>query len=400
MLILAESMKEGERAMAHGFVDQAIIDKVKIGKGYVAAKYGFRNHWYPALLSDELEEEQVAPAQICGEKIIFKRIDGKVFCIKDQCIHKGVPLSKKVECYTKGTITCWYHGFTYRFEDGVLNGIVGVPESNVIGRKRVRTYAVEERKGVIFVFIGDEDFTPPPLEEDVPPDFLASDRAIRGRRQDVNANWRIGAENGFDSTHIFIHKDSILVEDADLALPLGLVPLHNGAFETTEEEGGPKGVHDIFSPETINPVFEGKIDGETVRMGRPQGKNMLPQTISIWMPCSLRVMPWPAPDLTQYEFYVPIDGERHIYFQFLGKTVTDEAEEAAFDKEFRERWVEKALIGFNKDDIWAREANQEFYADDTGWLRESLFEADGNIIRWRKLADQHNRGIQEPRHVR
>ena len=118
--------------MADGFVDPAVLDKVKVGKGYIAAKYGFRNHWYPAILSEEIEEEQVVPAQICGEKIIFKRIDGKVFCIKDQCVHKGVPLSRKVECYTKNTITCWYHGFTYRFEDGVLNGIVGVPESNVI----------------------------------------------------------------------------------------------------------------------------------------------------------------------------------------------------------------------------------------------------------------------------
>lgn len=385
--------------MADGFVDPAILDKVKIGRDYVAAKYGFRNHWYPALLSDEVAEEQVVPAQICGEKIIFKRIDGKVFAMKDQCVHKGVPLSRKVECYTKDTITCWYHGFTYRFEDGVLNGIVGVPESNVIGRKRIKTYPVEEQKGILFVFIGDEDFAPPPLAEDVPPGFLDEGFAIRGRRQDVNSNWRIGAENGFDSTHIFIHKDSILVEDADLALPLGLVPLHNGAFEVTEAEGGPKGVHDHFTPETINPVFEGKIEGETVRMGRPQGANMLPQSISIWMPCALRVMPWPAPDLIQYEFYVPIDGERHIYFQFLGKHVSTAEEEAAFEKDFNERWVEKALIGFNKDDIWAREANEEFYADDTGWLREQLFEADGNIIRWRKLAHDHNRGIQEPQHV-
>ena len=32
----------------------------------------------------------------------------------------------------------------------------------------------------------------PPLAEDVPPDFLAPELAIRGVRSDVKANWRIG----------------------------------------------------------------------------------------------------------------------------------------------------------------------------------------------------------------
>jgi carbazole 1,9a-dioxygenase len=386
--------------MANGFVDEAILDQVKIGRQYVAAKYGFRNHWYPAMLSSDVAEEAVVPAQICGEKLIFKRIDGKVFAMKDQCVHKGVPLSRKVECYTKDTITCWYHGFTYRFEDGMLNGIVGVPDSNVIGRKRIKVYPVEEHKGAIFVFVGDSDHEVPPLREDVPPGFLDEGLAVRGRTEVVNANWRIGCENGFDSTHIFIHKDSILIDEVDLALPLGLVPLHNGAFEVSCADGEPKGVHDHFTPETIMPVFEGKIEGEIVRMGHPQNSNMLPQSISMWLPCALRVMPWPTPELTQYEWYVPIDGKTHIYFQFLGKAVANAAEEAAFEKEFNERWVEKALIGFNKDDVWAREAGEAFYADDTGWLREQLFEADGNIVRWRKLASDHNRGVQEPEHVR
>lgn len=383
-----------------GFVDPDILSKVKVGRDYVAAKFGFRNHWYPALFSDELEEGKPTAVQVCGEKILLNRVDGVVYGLRDQCLHKGVPLSRKVECYAKGTVTCWYHGFTYRFSDGVLCGVVGMPDSSVIGRRRVRTYPCQEAKGLVFVFIGDEDFTPPPLAEDVPPGFLDDGVVVRGRRLDVAANWRIGCENGFDSTHIFIHKDSVLIEDADLALPLGLVPTGKETFQVSEEEGGPKGVFDIFSPETIVPVFEGQIEGETVLTGAMTGRNMLPHDISMWLPCALRVRPWPAPHLTQFEWYVPIDGERHVYFQLLAATCADEAEEAAFEKEYRERWLEKALIGFNKDDIWAREASQPFYADDTGWLREQLFEADGNIVQWRRLAGKHCRGIQAPEHVR
>ncbi len=381
------------------FVAPDILNKVKLGRGYVAAKYGFRNHWYPVAFSDQVTADAPVAAQICGEKILIRRVDGKAYAIKDQCVHKGVQLSKKIECYTKDTISCWYHGFTYRFTDGVLCGIVGVPESNVIGRRKVKTYPIEEAKGVVFVFIGDEDYMAPPLMQDVPPGFLDEGIAVRGRKQDVNSNWRIGCENGFDSTHIFIHKDSILIKEADLALPLGLVPTSNDAFKISIEKDGPKGIFDIFSPETCVPVFEGKVEGQTVRVGASEGKNMLPQNISMWLPCALRVQPWPAPHLTQFEWYVPIDGERHVYWQFLTAEAKTKAAEAAFDKEYRERWVDAALIGFNKDDIWAREANEAFYADDTGWLREQLFEADGNIVRWRNLASEHNRGIQKREHL-
>ncbi len=387
-------------ALEEGFVDEKILDQVKIGPGYVAAKYGFRNHWYPVRLSEEVREEKPLPVQVCGERILLNRIDGKVHAIKDQCIHKGVPLSRKIECYTKGTISCWYHGFTYRFSDGLLCDIVGVPQSSLIGNRRVRTYQVEEAKGVVFVFIGDEDYEAPPLVQDVPPDFLDEDLAIRGRCQEVQANWRIGCENGFDSTHIFIHKDSGLIENASLALPLGLVPKGKDAFQVDEADGAPKGVHDFFGPDTIIPQFEGRVEGELVLTGAADNENLLPHSISMWLPCALRVKPWPALHLTQFEWYVPIDGQRHYYFQFLGQRCHSAEEELEFDRQFHERWVDKALIGFNDDDVWAREASEAFYADDTGWLREQLFEADGNIMRWRRLADTHNRGIQKPEHIR
>ncbi|AWW74410.1 carbazole dioxygenase [Erythrobacter sp. KY5] len=382
-----------------GFVEPEIIEKVRVGKDYVAAKYGFRNHWYPVLLSSELTEDNPVAATVCGENILFNRLEGEVKAIKDQCLHKGVRFSRHLECYKKGTVTCWYHGFTYRYEDGQLNGIVGVPDSKIIGTRRIRTYPVTEAKGVVFVFVGDEYFDVPPLSHDVPPDFLEEGFTVCGRRQEVASNWRVGCENGFDSTHIFIHKNSTLVKHADLALPLGLVPTGKESFKIQDEDGGPKGVFDLFSPETVNPVFEGKIEGEGVLSGAADGKNLLPHSISMWLPCALCIKPWPVPELKQFEWYVPIDGERHVYFQFLGKYTENEEEEQAFAKEFEERWVPEALIGFNEDDIWAREATQPFYADGSGWVNEQLFEADENIVKWRRLAHKHNRGLQEPKHV-
>ena len=63
---------------------------------YIDAEWGFTNHWYPALFSDELPEDHVEGIQICGIQIVLRRANGKVFALKDQCIHRGVRLSKEI----------------------------------------------------------------------------------------------------------------------------------------------------------------------------------------------------------------------------------------------------------------------------------------------------------------
>lgn len=362
---------------------------------YIEAKLGFRNHWYPTIFSSELGEGEFVAHSLLGDRLLMSRVEGRVYAIRDRCIHRGVPLSRKPECYRKGTVTCWYHAFTYDLATGELVAILTAPNSNQIGRRRIRTFPVQEAQGIVFVFVG--DIEPPPLAEDVPPGFLDADLAVRGVRQDVGANWRIGCENGFDSTHIFIHKDSVLVEGNDLALPLGFRPTSRQAFRVVDEERGPKGVYDLLA-EHSEPVFEGTLGGETVRRGH-LGSTRVAWDISIWLPGALRVNPWPDPSLTQYEWYVPIDENRHSYLQTLARRVSGPEEERAFAEEFDTKWRELALAGFNDDDIWAREAQQEFYRHDEAWLMERLFEPDANIVQWRRLASRRNRGIQRREHL-
>jgi carbazole 1,9a-dioxygenase len=83
-------------------------------------------------------------------------------------------------------------------QDGRLVAIVTDPESALIGKVAIKTYPVEEQKGVVFVFVG--DVAPPPLALDVQPGFLDEGLAIfpRGERERVESNWRLAAENGFD----------------------------------------------------------------------------------------------------------------------------------------------------------------------------------------------------------
>lgn len=376
-------------------VDPEVLGRCANYPQYIEAKLGFRNHWYPTLFSDELKEGEFKAHPLLGDKLLLARVDGQVFAVRDRCLHRGVAFSKKIECLKKGTITCWYHGFTYLLENGSLCDILASPKSNMIGQRSIKTFPVTEAKGLIFVFVG--DIEPPALADDVPPGFLDEKLAVRGRRTEVKANWRLGCENGFDSTHVYIHKDSILVEGNDLALPLGFVPTTRDAFDVIDKESGPKGVFDLLA-DHCEPVFEGKIQGENVRNGH-LGSTRVAYNISIWLPGVLRVMPWPDPSLTQYEWYVPIDEDRHFYIQTLGRQTENEQEVALFNREFDEKWCDLALKGFNDDDLWAREAMQEFYKDDVAWVEEQLYEADLNIGQWRRLASQRNRGIQRREHL-
>ncbi|AJP48893.1 carbazole dioxygenase [Rugosibacter aromaticivorans] len=381
-------------------VKEEILKKVKGWAGYVDAKLGFRNHWYPVAFGKDIDEGQPQKIKLLGEDLLVSRVNGKLFCIKDRCLHRGVSFSVKIESYTPETITCWYHGWTYRWEDGLLSDIITNPESIQIGKQRVKVYPVQEAKGCVFIFLGDID--PPPLVTDVPPTFLDDDMVICGQNKIVHSNWRLAAENGFDPAHIFIHKDSVLIKGNDLALPLGFAPKGDAKMRTRivedDEEQGAKGVFDLLAEASV-PVFEGKIDGKVVRTGN-FGHNRVANNISIWLPGVLRVQPFPDPATTQFEWYVPVDENSHYYFQTIGKRCASPAEEQVYMEEFNTKWRAMALDGFNNDDVWAREAMVGFYADDEGWLKEILFEADSAIVDWRKLCSKHNRGVQTQEHIK
>jgi carbazole 1,9a-dioxygenase terminal dioxygenase component len=160
---------------------------------------------------------------------------------------------------------------------------------------------------------------------------------------------------------------------------------------------GRKGVVDKFA-QNYRPVFEATLQGTDIKVTSPgiKGEKMLPAELSMWLPCALKVDPFPDPSLIQFEWYVPVDEKTHMYWAVLGRYVRSPEEAEAFHGEFKSLWESIGLReGFNDDDIWAREAMERFYAEEDGWHRERLFRPDMCITEWRKLASQHHRGIQK-----
>jgi carbazole 1,9a-dioxygenase len=362
-------------------------------QAYLEASLGFRNHWYPALFSTELAEGQARGVELLGERVFLKRVNGSVYALEDRCAHRGVPFSARPESYTACTITCWYHGFTYDVRDGRLVAVITDPESGLIGKLGLKTYAVEERQGLIFVFVGDLD--PPPLYLDVQPGLLDDDLAVLpdGERLLVRSNWRLAAENGFDASHIYIHRNSPLIVGQRRPLPLATV-LSSREGMLVAEEGQPKGV--VKGSGKRVPIWDTTVEGTLVsarfKPGPETGRTS-PDT-SMWLPCGLKVDPFPTAGMIQFEWYVPVDESSHWYFVTWGKKVASQAEADSFFAETTSYWKPQVIGDFNNDDVLAREAMQRFYAEEDGWHRERLYRPDVIITEWRKLASLHNRGIQ------
>ncbi|HEY7063656.1 MAG TPA: Rieske 2Fe-2S domain-containing protein [Chloroflexota bacterium] len=388
----AEPLSDEERSERE--VAEAV--RTKPWQPYLEAALGFRNHWYPAFFGHELAEGEVRAEQLLGERLFFKRVGGKVYAMEDRCLHRGAPFSARPECYSPNTVTCWYHGFTYDVRDGRLVAVVTDPESALIGKVGIKTYPVEEAKGLVFVFVGDLD-PPPRLLLDVQPNFLDADLAIypRGERSPVASNWRLAAENGFDASHIYIHRNSALIVGQRRALPLAtLICSREGMV--VAEEGAPKGV--VKGSGKRLPIWQTEIEGVPVRPRFLPGEGDFPgrtsPDTSMWLPCGLKVDPFPTPGMIQFEWYVPIDARSHMYTVTWGKYVEASGDAERFYADVDACWKDLVTNHFNNDDVLAREQIERFYAEEDGWHRERLYRPDLIITEWRKLASTHNRGIQ------
>ncbi len=120
------------------------------------AVLGFRNYWYPACLSKEVTERTPKALKLLGDEIVFVRRQGSAYALTDECPHRGTRLSRgKHEFPGTPTIACRYHGWVFDVTNGAcVAALTDGPDSPVVGKVRVRTYPVEERKGIVWIWMG------------------------------------------------------------------------------------------------------------------------------------------------------------------------------------------------------------------------------------------------------
>jgi len=341
---------------------------------YNAAVVGFRNYWYPVMLSRKLRRRPVSVV-LLGARIMFIRDGGKAYALHDRCVHRGVPLSLGGGFFGQrtfsrqnfpGTISCGYHGWTYDLKTGnLVAALTDGPDSPICGKARVRTYPVEERLGMVWVYIGEEE--PPPVEADIPAELLANKAAIGAKIRVRHANWRYGAENGFDEAHPrYLHRNSLwrLFHYLPSWTKTHVESIEDGQWLTY--------VADEVHRESEYPGL-GKWPPPRGWWKKAKGAAV---RISIRLPCTLRVN---QPGWTIYSWFIASDADHHRYIQ-LGVKFGGAASRLAYKVRYwlYIRWINQTL--FTRQDgvmISAMDAPPE-----------RLFRPDLSIIAWRKFCEQ------------
>ena len=383
---------------------------------YDEAVLGFKNYWYPIFSSKSVGRKPVSITVMKEPIVLMRTVEGRVRGLSDECAHRGTLLSVGEGRMLKGTdtITCPYHGWTYDLNNGMCVAVLPEgPDSEVPGKIRIPSYPVEERKGIIWIWMGKGE--PVPIEEDVPSLILREDTMVKFYPRSYYGNWRWHSENVAAGHEKLIHKDAIrmwffrapplrppmrprVTEAIDgFGVDCGVIP------ERPASAKGPKpkqasqvttfpGLGD-WSPQSkwrrilFWPWHQRPRTGP---FGNVQGTN----TMMMMMPGIFRVPNHPSADNLYYEWYVPVDEDHYLYAQ-----VTCLWGSNPISRAWRHLWYylygkPTGVIQFNNQDLTYTRQTTNFTKRHgvTTYPMAKLSRNDDFHTAWRQFASEFARG--------
>jgi phenylpropionate dioxygenase-like ring-hydroxylating dioxygenase large terminal subunit len=176
---------------------------------------GLREYWYPALESGDLRNNQLKAITLAGDPLVFFRdATGTPRALANRCPHRGALLSLgQVGVFEPGTITCRYHGMTFDGAGTCVAFLTDGPDSPACGNVTARAYPVEERAGIIWVYMGSKE--PRPVEKAIPHAAEVLDqKKLIVLRIVFPYSYLNQIDNGTDLAHVAVlHRNCILFAD-------------------------------------------------------------------------------------------------------------------------------------------------------------------------------------------
>src|SRR6202167_191798 len=123
----------------------------------------FRCHWIPALLAEELPENECAPVRVklLSERLLaFRDSQGAYGLIDEFCAHRGVSLwfGRNEEC----GLRCPYHGWKYDVSGQCIDLPSEPDETGMRSRIKLKSSPCIEKAGVIWTYMGPLGLMPEP----------------------------------------------------------------------------------------------------------------------------------------------------------------------------------------------------------------------------------------------
>ncbi|MBZ7926370.1 aromatic ring-hydroxylating dioxygenase subunit alpha [Ensifer adhaerens] len=199
----------------------------------------FRCYWIPALLAEELPDNDCAPVRVklLGERLLaFRDSEGRYGLIDEFCAHRGVSLWFGRN--EQGGLRCPYHGWKYD-HTGQCTEVPSEPkESGYCGKIKLKNYPLIKIGDILWTYMGPAHKQPPHPEWEF--SLVPSEQTFTSKRWQ-ECNWLQAMEGGIDSSHVsWLHSGSL---NSD--------PLFKGArgnkynmsdsrpfFEVTDSAGG------------------------------------------------------------------------------------------------------------------------------------------------------------------
>jgi nitrite reductase/ring-hydroxylating ferredoxin subunit len=254
----------------------------------------FRQYWLPALLAEELPEDDCPPVRvkILSERLIALRdSEGRYGLIDEFCAHRGVSLwfGRVEEC----GIRCAYHGWKYDVTGQCLE-VPSAPDNNLFADKiRLTSYPLVKIGDILWTHMGDPERRPglPEFEfAHVPPEQTYTSKRWQ------ESNWLQALEGGIDSSHVSW--------------------LHSAGLKSDPLFKGTKG--NEYNLRDLKPFFEvADADGGLFVGARRNAEDgQYYWRITPWVMPSFTIVPPRGDHPVHGHFWVPIDDENCWVYTF------------------------------------------------------------------------------------
>ncbi len=158
-----------------------------------------RQHWVPALLSEQISKPDGAPIriQLFGEKLVaFRDSNGKVGILGENCPHRKASLAfgRNEEC----GLRCLYHGWKFDTDGNVIDMPSEPKQSALPDKAKHLAYPAQEAGGFVWAYMGAPDQMP---QFEAPPWAPHPGARVAIAKIELPCNWAQIMEGQIDSAH-------------------------------------------------------------------------------------------------------------------------------------------------------------------------------------------------------
>jgi phenylpropionate dioxygenase-like ring-hydroxylating dioxygenase large terminal subunit len=174
-----------------------------------------RNTWYPLAWSRDVARS-LSKRRVIGEDIVAYRTEGgAVIALEDACPHKLAPLS--IGRLIGDDVECGYHGLKF---DCTGRCIRAPGQTRIPPALRARSFPVEEKMGLVWVWMGDPELADRSRVFDLPQYHEAGYSHVEGDALLVEANYLSLADNLCDPSHVaYVHRTTLANASHEDILP-------------------------------------------------------------------------------------------------------------------------------------------------------------------------------------